>query len=444
MACTGYNGMKKSIIWFRNDLRIRDNETLARAIAQSELIYPVYIFDPRFYNQTNLGFSRTGSHRLRFLFESVSALRNSLRDLGSDLIIRIGSPEVILPELAADSGAGAVYCSKESLHEEMEIENRLEAALGKKMIRLEKYWQHTLYHEEDVPWPIRQVPEIFTNFRKEAEKTVDVRDEFPAPESLKPFNDIDPLDIPAFEDLNVKEEPRDDRQVIDFRGGETRAWGRLNYYFWESDLLRNYKFTRNGLLGGDYSSKLSPWLALGCISPRSVYAEIRRYEEDRKKNISTYWLFFELLWRDFFRFMAKKHGNRIFLVSGFSGNPPAFNEDEQLFEQWKMGETGEPFVDANMKELLLTGYMSNRGRQNAASFLIHDMGINWTWGAMWFENRLIDYDASSNWLNWAYIAGVGNDPRAGRRFNIESQSQRYDPRGKYVSHWLSHTVSKSV
>jgi deoxyribodipyrimidine photo-lyase len=115
----------------------------------------------------------------------------------------------------------------------------------------------------------------------------------------------------------------------------------------------------------------------------------------------------------------------------------------QVFETWKNGETGEPFVDANMKELLLTGYMSNRGRQNTASYLMHDMGINWTWGASWFENRLVDYDPSSNWLNWAYIAGVGNDPKNGRKFNIESQAERYDPKGKYVSFWLEE-VSKSV
>ena len=92
---------------------------------------------------------------------------------------------------------------------------------------------------------------------------------------------------------------------------------------------------------------------------------------------------------------------------------------------------------ANMKELLLTGYMSNRGRQNAASYLMYDLNVNWTWGAMWFESRLIDYDTCSNWLNWAYIAGVGNDPRQGRKFIIENQSLTYDPDGKYVDLWLN-------
>ncbi len=189
-------------------------------------------------------------------------------------------------------------------------------------------------------------------------------------------------------------------------------------------------------MGGDYSSKLSPWLAMGCISPKSVYREIKRYEASRKKNASTYWLFFELLWRDFFRFMAKKHGKSIFLPGGITGTPPQNRKDLDAFTKWQHGETGEPFVDANMKELLTTGYMSNRGRQITASYLIHDLGVLWTWGAEWFENRLIDYDPSSNWLNWAYIAGVGNDPRQGRHFSIESQSIKYDPKGKYVNYWL--------
>jgi deoxyribodipyrimidine photo-lyase len=435
--------MKKGVVWFRNDLRLKDNEALHRAYVQNDIIYPVFIFDPRQFGDTDLGFKKTGGIRAQFLVESVSSLRDSLKKKGANLIIRIGLPEVILPELVKEVGAQVLYCSKESPTEEKKVETLLEENLRHMHIRMETYWQHTLFHEEDVPWPIRQVPEVFTSFRKETEKTVAVRDEFPEPGQISQTNDIDPGAMPTLNDLDILKEKADPRQVIKFTGGEEAAWKRLDYYFWESDLLRNYKYTRNGLLGGDYSSKLSPWLSLGCISPRSIYFEIKRYEELRKKNVSTYWLFFELLWRDFFRFMSKKHGNRIFLVNGLSELKISYSEDMQVFETWKNGKTGEPFVDANMKELLLTGYMSNRGRQNTASYLMHDLGINWTWGASWFENRLVDYDPSSNWLNWAYIAGVGNDPKNGRKFNIESQAERYDPKGKYVSYWLEE-VSKSV
>ncbi len=437
--------MSKSVVWFRNDLRLRDNEALYKAAKNSDIVYPVYVFDPRMFRLTSLGFPKTGGHRLHFLLEAIQNLRESLQSIGADLIIRIGLPEVILPEIAAEVGATALYCSKESLTEESKTEAALESKLSQMKIRMDSFWQHTLFHEEDVPWPIRQVPEVFSNFRKEAEKTVEVRAEFPSITYLHPITDIDPARMPSCNDLGIREEMPDPRSVLRFRGGERAAWERISYYFWEEDLLKNYKETRNQMLGGDYSSKLSPWLSAGCISARSVYHEIKRYEQERKKNSSTYWLFFELMWRDFFRFMAKKHGSKIFMVNGLNDTPPEYNENHGVFEKWKNGETGEPLIDANMKELLLTGYMSNRGRQNTASYLMHDLGIKWTWGARWFENRLIDYDASSNWLNWAYIAGVGNDPRNGRQFNVESQASRYDPKGLYTSYWLNdEAVSKSV
>lgn len=423
-------------MWFRNNLRILDNEALFKATRDCEEVYPVYVIDPRNFEVNTLGFQKTGPFRTKFLLESLKNLRHQLKKVGSELIICEGNPEVILPGLVDEWKIDIVYTSKEFASGEAVLQQRLEENMSARHILYETFWQHTLYHEEDVPWPIKQVPETFTTFRKESENMVQVRPEFPAPEKMNTPVQLKLSKIPTLGSLIDDVRIPDDRSVISFTGGEDAAWERLYYYFWESDLLKDYKNTRNGLMGGDYSSKLSPWLALGCISSKSVYREIKRYENLRKKNDSTYWLFFELLWRDFFRFMAKKHGENVFTPSGFSGTPPDYAENPALFESWCHGETGEPFVDANMKELLLTGYMSNRGRQITASYLIHDLGIRWTHGASWFQHRLIDYDTSSNWLNWAYIAGVGNDPRQGRHFSIESQSVKYDPKGKYVNYWL--------
>lgn len=166
-----------------------------------------------------------------------------------------------------------------------------------------------------------------------------------------------------------------------------------------------------------------------------------RYEQERVKNDSTYWFVFELLWRDYFRFTANKNGAKIFQQKGINTKSIFFKNDILLFERWRNGETGNTFIDANMKELFHSGYMSNRGRQNVASYLTKDLHLNWTWGAAWFESQLIDYDASSNWLNWAYHAGVGNDPEENRYFNTESQVKKYDPKGKYVSHWLEASTA---
>ncbi|MGB0980439.1 MAG: FAD-binding domain-containing protein, partial [Croceimicrobium sp.] len=196
--------------------------------------------------------------------------------------------------------------------------------------------------------------------------------------------------------------------------------------------ILEYKNTRNGLIGDSYSSKFSPWLALGCISAREIYWELNKFEEEVKSNSSTYWMYFELLWRDFFRFTALKEGRSFFRMKEVQAMKTLPH-----FEAWRQGETGQAFVDANMKELLHTGFMSNCGRQNVASYLIHDLKIPWHLGAAWFESQLIDYDVCSNYGNWTYLAGLGNDPRPNRYFNVQSQAERYDADGAFQRLWLT-------
>ena len=212
---------------------------------------------------------------------------------------------------------------------------------------------------------------------------------------------------------------------------------------WEGDRLRAYKETRNGLLGMDFASKLSPWLSAGCISPRSIAAEVARYEAERVANDSTYWLLFELLWRDYMRFYALRHGARLFFPWGPRGPPPQeaaapypWSPSPPRERAWALGATGYPFVDANMRELLATGFMSNRGRQNVASFFAKDLRLDWRRGAEWFESALVDHDPASNWGNWTYVAGVGADPREDRYFLIPKQAKQYDAEGAFMRHWL--------
>ncbi|NQX93050.1 MAG: DASH family cryptochrome, partial [Flavobacteriales bacterium] len=227
------------------------------------------------------------------------------------------------------------------------------------------------------------------------------------------------------------------RSALQFKGGIENAWERLNQYFWDREGLSTYKNTRNGLLGEDYSSKFSPWLAKGCISSRQIYWEVKRYESEVTSNQSTYWLIFELIWRDYFRFVSMKYGDRIFWPSGIKATPPPSRQHQRTFEHWINGTTKDDFVNANMIELKETGWMSNRGRQNVASYLVHDLNIDWRMGAAWFENRLLDYDPASNYGNWIYVAGVGNDPRPNRKFNTKRQAEMYDSKGEFVKHWLS-------
>ena len=424
-------------VWFRKDLRIHDNEVLLEAVRKGEAILPVYCFDPRHYGDTVYPAKKTGAIRAQFILESVADLKASLQQLGGNLLIVSGKPEEELPRLAALYGVSEVYHHREVAQEETRVSEKVEAALWKQQINLKHFIGHTLYHKEHLPFPVKDIPDMFTNFRKKVERESTVRPCFDQPAAVKVPDGVDWGALPTLADLGYEAKPAaDPRAVMTFKGGESEGLKRMKAYFWEQDALKTYKETRNGLLGADYSSKLSPWLALGCLSPREVYWEVKKYEQERVANESTYWLIFELLWRDYFRFMFKKYGNKFFQKAGFKGQAPVEAPNQvALFERWKNGETGVPFIDANMRELNATGWMSNRGRQNVASYLVKDLKVNWTWGAAYFEEKLIDYCPTSNWGNWAYVAGVGNDPREDRYFNIAKQAQTYDPKGEYVKLW---------
>ena len=166
-----------------------------------------------------------------------------------------------------------------------------------------------------------------------------------------------------------------------------------------------------------------------------IYWEIKNYEKKIKKNQSTYWLIFELIWRDYFKYISLKHGNKIFMVEGILEKKYNWKTDRTLFLEWAEGKTAESFVNANMLELKKTGWMSNRGRQNVASFFAKDMKMDWRIGAAYFESLLIDYDVHSNYGNWMYVSGVGNDPRD-RKFDVNWQSKRYDPNNLFQDLWL--------
>lgn len=428
--------MQKALVWFRNDLRVHDHEALWNATRAADKVLGVYCFNPDDYKTLPIGFPKTGCLRAKFILESVSILKFNLQKLGSDLLVYIGKPEEVIPKLCIDLAIDEVYYHREAATDELAVEDKLDEHLFKLKVGFKGFWGHTLFHLEDLPFTIKRLPELFTDFRKQVERESEVRDCFKTPQKINPITPIPNTQLPTLQALGLVDIEVDSRSVLQFKGGEDAALARLDEYVWQNNDLKNYKETRNEMLGANYSSKFSSWLALGCISPRKIYDEIKRYENERIKNDSTYWLVFELLWRDYFRFITLKHGSAIFKVGGLQNLHVKWKTNKDLFELWRTGKTGFPLIDANMQELLLTGFMSNRGRQNVASFLTKNLGINWQWGAQWFESQLIDYDVCSNYGNWNYAAGIGNDARGFRYFNIIKQAQQYDADGAYVKHWL--------
>lgn len=257
-----------------------------------------------------------------------------------------------------------------------------------------------------------------------------------------------------------------------FSGGETNALARLDHII-KTGVVLEYKTNRNGLVGTEFSTKLSAWLALGCVTGRQVHWKMVDYEDSKDEafadaegygqgeNEGTKGVRFELLWRDYMRLCHKKFGTKLFHRSGFredhshkwkapkkkedvqeqSDTDAAEDVDRILQRIWD-GTTGMGLIDATQRELLHTGYTSNRARQNVASFLAKHLNIDWRYGAEWYEMLLLDYDVSSNWANWQYVAGVGNDPRGEARiFNPVKQAFDYDKDGSYVRRWVPEVRS---
>ncbi|MBL7773817.1 MAG: DASH family cryptochrome [Chitinophagaceae bacterium] len=303
-------------------------------------------------------------------------------------------------------------------------------------IQFKTYSTSTLVHPQDLPFNITELPDIFTVFRTRVEASVNIRTIFHSPQRIA-SPELPPFWLPSLFDLGLHQASFDTRSVFQFRGGETEAWKRLQDYFFESKAVMHYKKTRNDLLGSNSSSKFSPWLAQGCLSPRCIWHALKQVEIELGSNESTYWLGFELLWRDYFYYLFDKYGTRFFNRYGIKSDKHVKHHiQDALYASWKSGNTMHDFINANMIELKLSGFMSNRGRQNVASYFCHDLGLDWRYGAAYFEELLIDYDVCCNWGNWAYVAGVGNDPRKNRYFDTTKQANQYDSLGNYRNQWL--------
>jgi deoxyribodipyrimidine photo-lyase len=418
--------MSIAIYLHRNDLRLHDNATLQAAIEGHDELLPLFIFDPRHFERLPLGFRKADIKRFYFLRDCVRELRATYKSLGGNLMLRVGIPETLIAEVAQQTGAATVYLQAEVGSEETGVEKRMAEQLVALGIALHRIWDKTLYHRDDLPFAASNIPATSKSFRIRAQKEAGVRDLLPTPEQITvPSTELDWGLLPEPTEVGYVDEEQFD-YVPPIAAGEVAAIKRLEYYTFETGLVERYKWTRNRSLGMDYSSKFSAWLSRGCLSPRQIYHTVKRYEKEVKRNISTWWLVFEVVWRDFFIFSHLKHGNAVFRAGGFKDREVDWQYDQALFRRWAEGKTGIPFVDAHLRELLKTGFVSNRGRVNTASFLSRDYEIDWRWGAAWFESHLLDHDVSSNWYNW--------NTQATEIYytNPVHQSLKYDKQGAYI------------
>lgn len=424
------------LVWFRNDLRVHDNEILWQALERADKVVPVYIFDPRHYAMQEKGIAKTGVIRAKFILESVLDLRLSLRALGADLLVTSGYPEELLLDLAERYDVKEVYHHREVAEEETHVSTLVEEALWKKRLNLKHFIGHTLYHKEDLPFPIKDIPDTFATFRKKVERETSIRPTVDTPRHIVVPEDFDPGDMPTLHTLGYAESDIIMAEKSVFKGGEKEALKQLR-----AIMEGSQPFQEDDFIMGE-GVVLSPWLALGCLSAHTLYHTVKRFEDRGLPKKTANALLTGLLWRDYFRFMFKKHGNKFFTAKGFS--EVALREQkgaEKRLELWKSGETGEPIIDAAMNQLNTIGFMPNIPRALAAHYLIHEMGVSHLRGAAYFEDKLIDYGPASNYGNWAHIAGVGSSVKDNGIKDIKKLKVLFDPNGDYVKRWSREQIS---
>ncbi|CAH8320702.1 unnamed protein product [Eruca vesicaria subsp. sativa] len=312
---------RSAVVWFRNDLRVHDNECLNSANDECLSLLPVYCFDPRDYGKSSSGFDKTGPFRAQFLIESVSELRKNLEARGSNLVVRVGKPEAVLVELAKEIGADAIYAHREVSHDEVKAEGKIENAMKEEGVEVKFFWGSTLYHLDDLPFKVEELPSNYGAFKDKVQK-LEIRKTIAALDQLKGLpsrGDVQLGDIPSLLDLGISPTARNSQEgKPTMVGGESEALSRLKSFAadCQARLTKgNQKGGNNSVFGANFSCKISPWLAMGSISPRSMFEELKKTisasstPRNGPGDTGLNWLMYELQWRDFFRFITKKYSS---------------------------------------------------------------------------------------------------------------------------------------
>ncbi|PTP92335.1 DASH family cryptochrome [Vibrio splendidus] len=444
--------MKKiGLYLFTNDLRINDNQLLNCAAHGVDNLICVIVEPTLVRFSADLAQEQSyGAHRQAFVSQSIANLESNLVKLGQQLVLirsnhlEPGAAEQTLSQIIATQHVTHFFANAHCGYDE----RRLIHSVHRRHPDLITCLPHhsTLIDSHELPFELSKVPSSFTKFRKLVEH-LDVSDGETFISALPPA-----VRLASTSTISLFSSPNEESAVIsDYLGGEDAGLAHLDNYF-SHDYAFNYKQTRNAFDGIENSTKFSPWLALGCVSPKTIYRHLKQFEAEHGSNDSTYWIYFELLWREYFYWKCLSLGSSLF---GDSSNRELYSPNSSAtsnrdFAKWKSGNTNYPIVDACMRQLNTTGYMSNRGRQLAASCLIYELGIDWRHGAAYFESQLIDYDVASNWGNWAYIAGALRpqvstqtnkqknanqaQPKS-RHFDLGKQTDMYDPDHAFINKW---------
>ena len=415
--------MKRIIVWFRGDLRIHDHPALHAAAQNDNVVLPLFILDPTFLEKA------VGSNRNRFLLESLKDLQTSLQSLGGELLLQNGTPDEVLPRVAREWKADAVYYISDFSPYSVARDKAVQTVLQKQGVEFSGFGGKLVV---DASTKLRtksdKIFTVFTPFWR-AWMELPRRDVVAAPAKLTCDLSITSDELPKLSDITVN----DDLSPHPFPGGETAGRTQLEKFLDERVAQYHQQPTD---MAKPQTSLLSPYLHFGCISAREAESLLPDNRGARAWNR-------QLAWRDFYHY----------ILLYFPATPnESFQEryrslewdnDPTYLAAWQQGQTGYPVVDAGMRELRDTGFMHNRARMIVGSFLTKHLWTDWRLGEAYFMRMLLDGDVANNVGNWQWIAGTGVDPAPfyRRLYNPTLQAKRLDPSGGYVRQHVPELAS---
>ncbi|WP_155389444.1 cryptochrome/photolyase family protein [Catellatospora paridis] len=397
--------MKTVVVLLTRDLRVHDHPALAASCANAERVVPLFVADPA------LG---VPDNRRRFLLESLQDLRDGLRRRGGDLLVRSGDPVAEAVRTAREVAAEGIALTADVSGYAARRQERLARACARERLALKLFPGVTIVPAGEVtPSTGGDHYRVFTPYWR-AWQARRWRGTVATPRKINLPDGVTGDDPRTVLGDAKSESPSP------MTGGESEALRRVKTWQTKAAAYAD----RHDDLPGDATSRLSPYLHFGCLSPLALATTDGMPEAYLR----------QLCWRDFYHQLLAafpKLGTQAFRA----GAQEQWQDDPVALQAWQAGETGVPIVDAGMKQLAAEGWMHNRARLVTASYLTKTLGLDWRDGAAWFNRLLIDADVANNYGNWQWVAGTGTDTKPYRRFNPDRQAARFDPDGEYVRRW---------
>jgi deoxyribodipyrimidine photo-lyase len=402
------NNTEIAVFWFRRDLRLDDNAALYHALRSGYRVLPLFIFDTEILDKLHDKTDR----RVQFIHKEVGRLQTELRALGSDILIKHGSPLKVWEQLTSSANIKAVYINHDYEPYTNKRDKSVKALLEARGVALHSFKDVVVFEKGEILKDDGTAYTVFTPYSKrwKAKLTPFYYQSYPTEKYFSNFCKVKLPDVLALEQMGFFP------TVFEFPEKVVK-----------SDIIKNYSEQRD-FPAVNGTSRLSVHLRFGTLSIRKLLA----YAIMRNETFVN-----ELIWRDFYHQILWHFPHVAKQAFRKEYDDIEWINNETHFEKWCNGQTGIPLVDAGMRELNATGYMHNRVRMVVASFLTKNLLIDWRWGEAYFAEKLLDFDLAANNGGWQWAAGSGTDAAPYFRiFNPVTQAQRFDPQGLYIKKWV--------